>query len=172
MVFIGVAIVFGYLFLQDRQAKATTAGTLQTADQYGTLKYGVICGGLGAEVLVVLWMVKMRLVERPPKPKLLKVGVVEPGQKGKKPKLLKIRAAEPARKGKEPKLVKLRAVGLTPAEKERRIKKIIDSLWAKRGEASMDEIVNAAAKQGIDKRDVEKFLEHEKKRGRLGMSKS
>ncbi len=179
MIFIGVGIVFGYLFFHDQEVRALNAGSPTNAAQYQMLKYTTIGAGVTVDVLILVWILKTRLAELPKtkrlklsvkepgkgetKPKLLKVRVAEPGKKEEKPKLLKLRAAEP----EEEKKLKVRAVELSPAEKEGRIKEIIDKFWAEKGEASMDEVVRESAKYGITKRDVEKYIEDEKKRGKL-----
>lgn len=100
-----------------------------------------------------------------PKPGLVKLRAVEPAQKSKDQKI-KLRIIEPGKKDDE-RRIKLRVAELSPDEKERRIKEIVRVLWAKKGEASMDEVADEAAKQGIGKRDIEKFIENEKKRGSL-----
>lgn len=174
--------IFCFFLLQDMEVRENNAGAPGNAANYAMLKFTSLGAGIGMEILLVAWIARTRLSEMPKvagagkkvklkvsepgkaeKPKLLKVRVAEPGKKEEKPKLLKLRAAEP----EEEKKLKVRAVELSPAEKEGRIKEIIDKFWAEKGEASMDEVVRESAKYGITKRDVEKYIEDEKKRGKL-----
>ena len=112
---------------------------------------------MALEVLILSWGAKTKLAERP---KRLKVHIAEPGKKEKR-KPLRIRVVEPSKK-EEKRIMKLKAVELTQAEKDSRIKEVIETFWKKKGEASMDEIVSEAAKHGIDRRDVERFIDSEK----------
>ena len=193
MVVVIFVVVLGFFFLQDMETKALTTGASVSASQYATLKYVTLGIGVVMEVTMLALVAKTKLAERPKveriklrvpeeKPELIKVRVAEPGRKEKerlkvriaepgkkvKPELFKIRVVEPGIR-EEKRIMKFKAVELTQAEKEGRIKEVIETFWKKKGEASMDEVVGEAAKHGIDRRDVERFIESEKKRGRLAL---
>lgn len=132
MAIIGVLVVFGFILLQDQEVRALNAGSPGNAAQFSTLKYTTIGAGVGVEVLILLWGLKMKLAERPkieriklrvaegPKPERIKLRVAELGRKEKE-RRVKLRVVEPGKKEKKHR-IKLRVAEPTQAEKKRRTK--------------------------------------------------
>lgn len=64
MVFIVIAVIFGYLLLQDLETSALKKGQPTTAAEYRNLKISLVVIGLIVEGVLGFWIWRMKRVER------------------------------------------------------------------------------------------------------------